>query len=239
MLATEEPASLLPLWLALGAVVLLGGFWLIAWPCVLARLLKAPASFGELAAMRVRCSPIGRLLRAFARARRAGLDMTLGEIEAHHLAGGRPGRLVKALALARRHGLSFTEAHACALDILGQDVPGLVESAIHPTSHRWPPPTDDPPYLRAIARDGVEVRARLSVEMRTCFERYIGGVPDETVLLRMGDMLIKTIAAAPDHRTIVTEPDRLIAMLKVAALDQDAAVEVLDVRFEFLAAEGA
>lgn len=236
MLAASEFAKYLPLAIAVAIVAVCGVFWGFVWPWIHARFLGVPVSFGQLAAMRLRGSPVGKIARAYGRAQREGLDLDLNEIETHHLAGGRPERLVDALVVARRHDVPLSEDCACALDILGHDIPALVEKAIHPTTYTWPSPEEDPPYIRATARDGAEVHARLKVVTRIDFDRYIGGAPAETVLLRMGDALIKTIAATEDSWTLTSDPEGLAVMLKDAGLDEGAAVEVVDIYFEFLEA---
>lgn len=84
-----------------------------------AALSGAPVRFFDVLAMRLRRSPIQKLVDARVRSRKAGLDIGLDMWEAHHLARGNVEQVLEALIRAYQGPLTLDEF------IIGEPKPGV------------------------------------------------------------------------------------------------------------------
>ena len=50
--------------------------------------------------------------------------------------------------------------------------------------------------VAAIAKDGIELRAKARVTVRTNIERLVGGAGEETIIARVGEGIVTTVAPA-------------------------------------------
>ena len=63
--------------------------------------------------------------------------------------------------------------------------------------------------LSAIARDGVELRVRTRVTVRTNLEQLIGGATEETIIARVGESIISSIGSSESHQKVLENPDMI------------------------------
>ena len=114
----------------------------------------------NLVGMRFRRVPPGVIVNGLIAARKAGLDaISSGDLEVHFMAGGNVDKVVDALIAASKAGIELTFAIATAIDLAGRDVLSAVQTSVYPK-------VIDAPIdgkLSAVAKDGIEVRARARV----------------------------------------------------------------------------
>jgi len=82
-----------------------------------ARLAGAPVNLITMIAMRLRGSPVARIVDAHIAATKAGLDLDTDTIEAHYLAGGDGNNCTVALIAAAKQGVALDWNRACAIDL--------------------------------------------------------------------------------------------------------------------------
>ncbi|MBQ3486337.1 MAG: flotillin-like FloA family protein, partial [Clostridia bacterium] len=125
-------------------------------------------SIGSLVGMKIRRVQPKRLVSPLIKARKAGLDVTINQLETHLLAGGNVDRVINALIAAQRANIDLPFEKACAIDLAGRDVFQAVQMSVTPK-------VIETPVVAAIAKDGIELRAKARVTVRTDISRLVGG----------------------------------------------------------------
>ena len=113
-------------------------------------------SIGSLVGMRLRRIQPRMLVNPLIKARKAGLDVTLPMLETHYLAGGNVDKVINALIAAQRSNIELPFEKASAIDLAGRDVLQAVQMSVTPK-------VIETPVVAAIAKDGIELRAKARV----------------------------------------------------------------------------
>ena len=99
----------------------------------------------------------------------AGLrDITTEDMEAHYLAGGNIRRVVQALIAADRAKIDLDWNVAAAIDLAGRNVMEAVQTSVNPKVIDCPDPSrHGRNTLDGVAKDGIQLKARARVTVRT------------------------------------------------------------------------
>ena len=169
-------------------------------------------------------------------ATQAGLDISrrhgisTSRLEAHVLAGGNVMNVIHAIIAAHRAGIDLDFDRAAAIDLAGRDVDAAVRTSVYPRVIDCPDPTrSGKTTLSAIAKDGVELRIRARVTVRTNLEQLIGGATEETVIARVGEGIITSIGSADTHLQVLENPDRISRAVLERGLDAHTAFEIVSI----------
>jgi uncharacterized protein YqfA (UPF0365 family) len=187
-----------------------------------ARASGVPVKMLSLIGMRFRRISPQKIVNAFIRARKAGLDVGTDMLETHYLAGGNVERVVQALISAHQAGINLAFKTACAIDLAGRDVLQAVQMSVVPKVIETPP-------VAAIAKDGIELRAKARVTVRTNIERLVGGAGEETIIARVGEGIVTTIGSAESHEAVLENPDLISQTVLGKGLDAGTAFEILSI----------
>ncbi len=149
-------------------------------------------------------------------ARQAGISIdrrngiSTARLEAHYLAGGNVMGVILAIVAAQRAGIDLDFDRATTIDLAGRDVLDAVRTSVHPKVIDCPDPRrSGKTTLSAIAKNGVELRIRARVTVRTNLEQLIGGATEETIIARVGEGIITSIGSAATHLVVLENPDRI------------------------------
>ncbi len=161
----------------------------------------------------------------------AGLrDITTRRLEAHYLAGGHVLHVVRALIAAHRAAIDLDFDQAAAIDLAGRDVLDAVRTSVPPKVIDCPDPRrSHKSVLSAIAKDGVELRVRARVTVRTNLEQLIGGATEETIIARVGEGIITAIGSAERHLDVLENPDLISKAVLSRGLDAHTAFEIVSI----------
>ncbi len=169
-------------------------------------------------------------------AAQAGLDITsrngilTQRLEAHYLAGGNVMNVIQAIIAAHRAGIDLDFDRAAAIDLAGRDVQDAVRTSVQPKVIDCPDPRrSGKATLSAIARDGVELRVRTRVTVRTNLEQLIGGATEETIIARVGESIISSIGSSPTHQTVLENPDMISRTVLRRGLDAQTAFQIVSI----------
>jgi uncharacterized protein YqfA (UPF0365 family) len=151
-------------------------------------------------------------------------------LEAHFLAGGNVMGVIHAIIAAQRAGIDLDFDRASAIDLAGRDVLDAVRTSVHPKVIDCPDPDrSDKKTLSAIAKNGVELRIRARVTVRTNLGQLIGGATEETIIARVGEGIITSIGSADDHLAVLENPDRISRAVLDRGLDAQTAFEIVSI----------
>ena len=157
---------------------------------------------------------------------KAGLDqITTDMLETHYLAGGQLGNVVKALIAADKANIPLPFETATAIDLAGRDVKEAVQTSVYPKVINAP--IDG--YLAAVAKDGIELKARARVTVRTNLAGLVGGATDDTIIARVGEGIVSAIGSATTYSQVLENPDAISRAVLDKGLDAGTAFEILSI----------
>ena len=187
-----------------------------------ARASGAKVRIISLIGMRFRRISPQKIVNAYIKARKAGLNVTTDMLETHYLAGGNVERVINALISAKQAAIDLSFTTACAIDLAGRDVLQAVQMSVLPKVIETPP-------VAAIAKDGIELRAKARVTVRTNIERLVGGAGEETIIARVGEGIVTTIGSSATHKAVLENPDLISRTVLNKGLDAGTAYEILSI----------
>jgi len=181
-----------------------------------------PMGIMTLVGMRLRRVPPARIVNSLIKATKAGLELNVNKLEAHFLAGGNVDRVVNALIAAQRAGIDLGFERAAAIDLAGRDVLLAVQVSVNPR-------VIETPVVTAVAKNGIEVKAKARVTVRANIERLVGGAGEETILARVGEGIVTTIGSAETHKEVLENPDMISRTVLSKGLDSGTSYEILSI----------
>jgi uncharacterized protein YqfA (UPF0365 family) len=179
-------------------------------------------SLFTLVAMRLRRVPPAKVINPMIRATKAGLDLIIDQLESHYLAGGNVDRVTNALIAAQRAGIDLGFERAAAIDLAGRDVLEAVQVSVNPR-------VIETPIVAAVAKDGIELKAKARVTVRANIERLVGGAGEETIIARVGEGIVTTIGSSESHKSVLENPDLISKTVLEKGLDAGTAFEILSI----------
>ncbi|MBR90510.1 MAG: hypothetical protein CMO66_04455 [Verrucomicrobiales bacterium] len=216
---------------ALVVIVIVWNFF-SAW--LRAMFSKAPVTFTTLIALRLRRVPVGLVVDQRITAVKAGIPLEADQLSTHYLANGDISMVVAALIAAQKAGIELNFDQACAIDLAtrqtDKNVLDAVMTSVNPRVIDCPAPGGATRQtIDAVAKDGIQLRARGRVTVRTALDRFVGGATEETIIARVGEGIVTTIGSADTYKDVLENPDQISTMVLTKGLDSGTAFEILSV----------
>jgi len=207
-----------------------GNIWFRAY------MSNASVSMYSLIGMSFRQVNASLIVQAKVMAVQAGIGLeretgiTTQRLEAHYLAGGNVPNVIRAIIAAHRADIDLDFDKAAAIDLAGRDVLEAVQTSVYPKVIDCPDPKrSHKSTLSAIAKNGVELKVRARVTVRTNIERLIGGATEETIIARVGEGIITSIGSADTHLDVMESPDLVSRAVLERGLDAQTAFEIVSI----------
>jgi uncharacterized protein YqfA (UPF0365 family) len=160
---------------------------------------------------------------------KAGIQVDSDQLETHYLAGGDVIRVSKALIAANKANIPLNFQRAAAIDLAGRDVLDAVKTSVNPKVIDCPNPAMGRNTIDAVAKDGIQVRAKARVTVRANIERLVGGATEETIIARVGEGIVTTIGSAASYKDVLENPDNISKTVLQKGLDAGTAFEILSI----------
>jgi uncharacterized protein YqfA (UPF0365 family) len=193
----------------------------------------AKATFTDLIALRLRNIPVGAVVDTRITAVKSGIELTIDDLSTHFLAGGSIEMVVQALIAAQKAGIRLDFDRACAIDLAtkgtGKNVIEAVKTSVNPKVIDCPNPASGKTTIDAVAKDGIVIKAKARVTVRTNLDRFVGGATEETIIARVGEGIVSTIGSADSYKDVLENPDRISKTVLDKALDSNTAFEILSI----------
>ncbi|MEZ5940121.1 MAG: flotillin-like protein FloA [Planctomycetaceae bacterium] len=194
---------------------------------------KAGINLLDLVVMSIRNVNPSVIVRAKIMAVQSGVtdsyDVTNQALQAHYLAGGNVLNVVKALVAAHRAGIDMDWQVAQAIDLAGRDLLDAVKTSVNPRVIDCPDPRKTVGTLDALAGDGVQLKARARVTVRTNIQQLIGGATEETIIARVGQGIVQAIGSTPSYKLVLENPDRISQTVLNQGLEANTAFEIVSI----------
>ena len=220
---------LIVLLLLAGLLAYYGSLWFQAY------MSDADVSFASLIGMSFRGVPSRMIVTAKIMARQSGLKIgratgiSTPRLEALYLSGGNVPLVMKAIIAAHRAGIVLDFDQAAAMELAGRDVLDAVRTSVSPRVIDCPDSHNGKGKLSAVARNGVELRVRARVTVRTNMATLIGGATEQTIIARVGQGIVTTIGSADSHMDVLQTPDRISKGLLKSGLDANTSFEIVSI----------
>ena len=197
---------------------------------VMAMSARTNVGIGELIGMWLRRVNSNIIVLTKIQAWKAGLtDISTEDLETHYLARGRVPSVIQALISAQRANIPLDYRTACAIDLAGRDIVDAVNTSVNPKVIDCPDPNLGRNTIDAVAKDGIQLKARARVTVRTNIERLVGGATEETVIARVGEGIVSAIGSADTHKAVLENPDKISKAVLSRGLDAGTAFEILSI----------
>lgn len=188
-----------------------------------------PISLFNIVGMSLRKIPPRIIVNAHINAYKAGLkQFNVADLETHYLAGGRVLDVVAALIAAEKANIPLDWKRATAIDLAGRDILDAVRTSVNPKVIDCPDRSRGD-YITGVAKDGVQLKCRARVTVRTNIAQLVGGATEETIIARVGEGIIGAIGAAETHLLVLENPQLISKRVLDKGLDAQTAFEILSI----------
>jgi uncharacterized protein YqfA (UPF0365 family) len=156
--------------------------------------------------------------------------VTRQALEAHYLAGGRVPLVVQALIAANKAKIKELDFKlAAAIDLAGRDVREAVQTSVYPKVIDCPGRNSGRESLDAVAKNGIQLKVKARVTVRTNLNQLIGGATEETIIARVGEGIVSAIGSAERHSDVLENPDVISKTVLARRLDANTAFEIVSI----------
>jgi uncharacterized protein YqfA (UPF0365 family) len=183
----------------------------------------------DLVGMKLRNVDYGMIVRQKIAMVQAGVKVETADLEAHYLARGNVPKTSTAVIAAHKAGMDLPWKTAAAIDLAGRDILDAVKTSVNPKVIDCPDPGKGRQFLDAVCRNGIQLRAKARVTVRTKLERLVGGATEETIIARVGEGIVKAIGSAHDHKEVLANPNMITQTVLHSSLDSQTAFEIVSV----------
>lgn len=200
---------------------------------VRAHIANAPVGLFTMLAMSLRRVPVSMIVDNRITAVKAGIEISTDPLEAHYLAGGNVDQVILALIAADKAGIALDFNRACAIDLAtkgtGKTVLEAVRTSINPKVIDCPNVTMGRTTIDGVAKDGIGVKVKARVTVRSHLDRFVGGATEETIIARVGEGIVSSIGSADSYKDVLENPDRISKTVLAKGLDSGTAFEILSI----------
>jgi uncharacterized protein YqfA (UPF0365 family) len=189
----------------------------------------AHVGFVDLIGMKLRKVNAALIVNSRIQATRAGLNIRQEEMETHVLAGGDLMRVINAMIAANKAGIDLSWQNATAIDLAGRDILDAVQTSVNPKVIDVPSHAMGRNTIDAVAKNGIQLKVKARVTVRTNIKRLVGGATEETIIARVGEGIVTSIGSAADHSDVLENPDHISKAVLAKGLDANTAFEILSI----------
>ena len=217
----------------LGTIIILAIFAQYASLWLQCKFARVRISLVNLIFMRLRKVNPVVIVRCMIMSVQSGLTrtypITREKLEAHYLAGGNVPNVIRALIAAQRADIDLDWQTAQAIDLAGRDILEAVRTSVYPKVIDCPDSGNAAATLDAVAGDGVQLKARARVTVRTNIQQLIGGATEETVIARVGQGIVQAIGSNDSYKTVLENPDNISRLVLDQGLEGNTAYEIVSI----------
>jgi uncharacterized protein YqfA (UPF0365 family) len=229
ILADIDGYTILLIALLIVVLIVVAVMWRFLGLYVRAWISGAHVGLLDLVGMSLRRVNPNAIVNARVQATRAGLDITTPEMESHVLAGGDVQRVINAMIAADKANIELPWKTATAIDLAGRDILDAVQTSVNPKVIDVPNPSLGRVTIDAVSKDGIQLKVKARVTVRTNIKSLVGGATEETIIARVGEGIVTAIGSASDYKDVLENPDHISKAVLHKGLDANTAFEILSI----------
>jgi uncharacterized protein YqfA (UPF0365 family) len=211
------------------ALILLVIFFSFVQLWIQAYLANAKVGFLDMIRMKLLKIDYPMIVRTKIALTQAGCRVATQELEAHYLSRGNVQRVASAVIAAHKANMQLPWSAAAAIDLAGRDVYEAVKRSVDPKVIDCPDPNKGRNTLDGVCKNGIQLRARARVTVRTKLDRLVGGATEETIIARVGEGIVKAIGSAEHHTDVLANPNLISRAVLQNSLDAQTAFEIVSI----------
>ncbi len=193
-------------------------------------LARAGIGFIDMVRMKLLNIDYGMITRQKIALVQAGVtNVSTKDMEAHILSRGSVPKVAAAVIAAHKAGLDLPWRIAAAIDLAGRDVLEAVKMSVKPEIIPCPDPRQGKQMLEGVCHDGIQLKARALVTVRTKLDRLVGGADRETIVARVGEGIVKAIGNAQTYKEVLANPNLISRAVLGNSLDAQTAFEIVSI----------
>jgi uncharacterized protein YqfA (UPF0365 family) len=192
-------------------------------------LTDAKISIWDLVGMKLRNVDYSLIVRQKIALVQANVKVATRELEAHYLSRGNVPKTATAVIAAHKAGMDLPWRTAAAIDLAGRDILDAVKTSVNPKVIDCPDPSKGRLTLDGVCRNGIQLRAKARVTVRTKLDRLVGGATEETIIARVGEGIVKAIGSAEHHTEVLANPNLISQAVLKNSLDSQTAFEIVSI----------
>ncbi len=216
-------------------IVVIGALVLLNFGMIYIRALSSGARVKmiDLIALGLRRIPAALIVDGRITAVKSGIPVSIDELSTHFLAGGDVHLVILALVAAKKAAIDLDFDRACAIDLAtkgtGKSVLEAVRTSVNPMVIECPAANSGKSTIDGVAKDGIVIRAKARVTVRSNLSRFVGGATEETIIARVGEGIVSSIGSSASYKDVLENPNRISATVLNKALDSNTAFEILSI----------
>jgi len=183
----------------------------------------------EFIGMYLRKIPSRVIVDALVMATKAGVPVDVENLQAHVLARGNIRVVIQSLVAASRAGIDLSFERATAIDLAGRDMIDAVRTSVNPKVIDVPQSDSELSTIDGVSKNGIQLKCKVRVTVRTNLQRLVGGATEETVVARVGQGIVAAIGMAEDHKEVLANPSRISKKVLEEGLDAGTAFEIVSI----------
>lgn len=192
-----------------------------------------PISLFNIIGMSLRKIPPRVIVNARINSFKAGLkQVSVSDLETHFLAGGRVLEVVRAMIAAEKANIPLDWKQATAIDLAGRDILDAVRTSVNPKVIDCP--GEGQGSIDGVAKNGVQLRCKARVTVRTNLSQLVGGATEDTVIARVGEGIVNAIGSAETHLEVLGNPQAISQLVLDKGLDSQTAFEILSIDIAYI-----
>jgi uncharacterized protein YqfA (UPF0365 family) len=217
--------AVVALFLLIGAIIFISflRLWIQCW------LTGAKIGILDLVGMKLRNVDYNMIVKQKIALVQAGVKVATQELEAHYLARGNVPRTAQAVIASHKASFDLPWRAAAAIDLAGRDVLEAVLISVKTEVIDCPDPSKGRPTLDGVCKNGIQLRARARVTVRTKLDRLVGGAWKETIIARVGEGIVQAIGSAEHHTDVLANPNIISQSVLRNSLDSQTAFEIVSI----------
>lgn len=193
---------------------------------------KSRVSLLSLVAMSLRRVDSRAIVQSKIMSVQSGLPgIATAALEAHYLAGGNVQHVIQALIVAHRAKIPLDWNTAAAIDLSGRNILEAVQTTVNPKVIDCPDArrSGGRQTLDGVAKNGIQLKVRARVTVRSNLAQLIGGATEETVIARVGQGIVSAIGACENHKDVLAKPMLIATEVLAKGLDSQTAFEIVSI----------
>jgi uncharacterized protein YqfA (UPF0365 family) len=104
-----------------------------------------------------------------------------------------------------------------------------VQTSVNPKVIDVPNQTSGRTTIDGVAQDGIQLRVKARVTVRTNIKSLVGGATEETVVARVGEGIVTAIGSAKEYKDVLENPNHISKAVLAKGLDANTAFEILSI----------
>jgi uncharacterized protein YqfA (UPF0365 family) len=175
----------------------------------------------------IACIFLAKYFNLWIQAKMTQANISIWELVGMSFRKVNPNYIVRSKIMAYQAGLS--EKRAAAIDLAGRNVLEAVQTSVNPKVIPCPDPGSGRQTIDGVAKNGIQLKVKAKVTVRTNLDRLVGGATDETIIARVGEGIVNAIGSAGTHLMVLEKPDSISKRVLEKGLDAGTAYEILSI----------